>query len=163
MKKSFFVSIITGLGASIIVGYLTYRITVNKDKKIIEACDKKVQKFKQYYQLTNQWIQNKNDKKNITDYLLRNGLYKIAIYGMGELGNKLFEEIDHSKIEVKYIIDRYPESNFANVKFVELNNNIEPVDAIIVTPIFDYEQIEQEISEFVDYKVISLEEILYNV
>lgn len=163
MKRNKLITTITVVGTNIIVGILTYIFIDKKEKRIVEAANKKVQKFKQYYQLSNQWLYIKNEKRNIIDNIKEKGYKSIAIYGMGELGNRLYEELRESEIQIKYVIDRYPESNFPDLKFVELNSNIEQVDAIIVTPIYDFEKIKKEINDVVDYSVISLEDILYSI
>ena len=43
------------------------------------------------------------------------------------------------------------------------DDELEPVDVIVVTAIYYFDEIEDMLSEKVDYPVISLEDILYEV
>lgn len=164
MKKNKLICATACMISSIASATATYFI-LNKrvSKEDNKSVNKKMNKFKQYYQLTNQWLLLKNMNKSIPEYFDLQGYQSIAIYGMGELGNRLYEELMNSKIEVKYAIDKYPENNFTELKFCELSDNMEEVDVIIVTPVFDYEEIEKNITSKVNYKVISLEDILWDM
>ena len=52
------------------------------------------------------WLENRNANKTLVDYFHRYGYKTIAIYGAGDLGRLLYEEIKNSDIQVKYFIDR---------------------------------------------------------
>lgn len=143
-----------------LVIYLFFRKNKAKANKDIFQ---KVDKFKKYYQLTNQWLMLKNMNKTIADYLINKGYKSIAIYGMGELGNRLYEDLVNSPVEVIYAIDKYPDNNFAELRFCELSEDMEPVDLIIVTPVFDYDDIQRNISSNVSYNILSLEDIIYDI
>jgi hypothetical protein len=44
-----------------------------------------------------------------------------------------------------------------------LEDDLEEVDVIVVSPVYDFEEIEKTISETVGYSVISLEHIIYEM
>jgi len=120
-----------------------------------------------YYKLLNQWMKNKAQNKKITDYLMDNGIKTIAIYGMGEVGQLLYEELKGEQVQVLYFIesaggnsieDRYGK-RVIGVKEINLQ---EKADAIIITPIYNFENIYNDIvDENVGTIVLSLEDIIY--
>jgi hypothetical protein len=163
MRRNRAIGMMLGLLGGFLSGLVTFYLLKKNNNNETKVSISKEKKFKQYYQLINQWLILKNNNKSIVNYLISQGYQSVAIYGMGELGNRLYEELVNSDIEVKYAIDQLPESSFSELKFIELSEDIEPVDAIIVTPVFDFEEIEKNISEIVDYPVISLEDVVFEM
>lgn len=52
------------------------------------------------------WIQLYQRNERIEDYLLANDCHSVAIYGLGRIGENLFEELSKSKITIDYVIDK---------------------------------------------------------
>lgn len=113
--------------------------------------------------MMNQWVKVKQEGKHLADYLEKQGYKSIAIYGMSYAGERLLEELKGSDIEVRYGIDRNAETIYSDIDLVTIEDSLEPVDAIIITSIFFFDEIEEQLSEKVDYPIISLEDILYEV
>lgn len=131
--------------------------------KSMEETTKKVDKYKSYYNVLNQWLILKEEGKSIENYFINKGYKKIAIYGMGEMGNRLFEELENSSIEVAYGIDKNAFSSYSELQVVSIDDNLELVDAIIVTAIFDFYRIEELLGKKIECPVVSLEEVVFEV
>ncbi|MBN1044495.1 MULTISPECIES: hypothetical protein [unclassified Clostridium] len=122
---------------------------------------------KMYYDLLFRWIKNKNKNRNICDWLIKNGISRIGIYGAGNLGELLFSEIINcTNIKISYVIDK---NNFNNnlkkipiIKFEQITD-FEKVDCIIVTPIYAYEEIKVNLEAIGIEKVICLDEIIFEL
>lgn len=117
----------------------------------------------QLFIMMNQWVRVKQKGKNLSDYLERKGIHRIAIYGMHYAGETLVEELRHSNIEIAYGIDRRTNALFADFPIISVEDPLDDVDAIIVTPITFFDEIEQELSQKIDCRIISLEDILYEI
>lgn len=113
--------------------------------------------------MMNQWVKVKQEGKNLADYFERNGYRKIAVYGMSYAGETLIEELKNSKVEVVYGIDQRADSIYADVNIVSVEGELELVDAVVVTAITFFDEIEEKLSEKVNCPIISLEDILYEV
>lgn len=113
--------------------------------------------------LFNQWMISKQEGKSVTDYFHNNGIKSVAIYGMSYLGERLFDELSTSDIEVKYAIDKNANSIYTKIDVISPDESIPAVDAIIVTPVFFYNEIEKMLSGKTECKIISLEDILYEI
>ena len=131
--------------------------------KQVEKKAEKVDKFKGYYNMLNQWLILKQEGKCLSEYFKANGYQTIAIYGMGEMGNRLYEELKKSDIEIKYAVDKNAASTYSELDVIEPEDDFAPVDVIVVTATFAFEEIEEELSERVDFPIISLEDVVYEV
>lgn len=115
------------------------------------------------YLMMNQWVKVKQEGKNLSAYFEKEGYKKIAIYGMSYAGETLVNELKGSGIEVAYGIDRNADSLYADVDVVTMEDELGTVDAIIVTAITFFDEIEEKLSEKIDCPVLSLEDVLYEI
>lgn len=149
---------------SLLVGAAGGALSVGQAEK------KKLMKQQQYankhlalYKMMNQWVKVKQQGKNLASYFEENGYKKIAIYGMSYAGQTLLEELRDSDIEVAYGIDANAGSIYADVDVVTMNDNLEEVDAVVVTAITFYDEIEEDLSLIMSCPIISLEDILIEI
>lgn len=135
---------------------ITYCIYKNKE---IKSQNKKINKFKQYYEILNFWLKATFEGKSIEKVIMQQGYKTIAIYGMGEIGQRLFENLKNTDIEVAYIIDEGV-SYFDELEIKNIGDELSPVDLIVITPIFDYEIISKKLSFYYQYKICSIKDII---
>lgn len=153
MKKVFmFLSIVIGS----ICGFFVGRNT----KKGTEE-DERVYKFKSYYNMLNQWLFLKQSGKSIETYFQKNDIKSIAIYGMGEMGNRLYDELKERNIEIKYGIDKNIGKAYSEIKMYDCDEEWEEVDAIVITAIFAFDEISEKISSKTSIPIVSLEDVVY--
>ena len=62
-----------------------------------------------------------------------------------------------------YGIDQKADSIYADVDIVFIEDELQEVDAIVVTAITFFDEIEEKLSRKVDCPIISLDDILYEV
>ncbi len=158
MKKSVvsILSMLTGVATGAgIVG----RIQGDKINKAQKMSDKHLSLFL----MMNQWIKVKQEGKNLYSYFAKNGYKRIAIYGMSYAGETLVDELKDSEVEVVYGIDKRADSLYTGIDIVSVDDSLEDVDAVIVTAITFFDEIEEKLSEKLDCPIISLEDILYEV
>lgn len=113
--------------------------------------------------MMNQWVKVKQEGKNLSSYFDENGYKKIAIYGMSYAGETLIDELRDTDVQVAYGIDRNAGSIYADVDIVTLDDSLENVDAIVVTAITFFDEVEELLAEKIDCPIISLEDILYEL
>jgi len=158
MKKSV-ISII-----SAVVGVTTGAVAMGKVKEsAIKAKDQKVNKFKDYYYILNQWLELRQQGKTLEQYFINNGIKTIAIYGMGELGNHLYLELKDTSVDVKYAVDKDARSIYTDLLVVDKEETLDFVDAMVVTATYAFDKIKEDLSEKVEFTIISLEDIVYEV
>lgn len=122
------------------------------------------EKFKNYYYMTNHWLDLKQNGISITDYFSDNNINTVAIYGMGEMGKRLIKELKNSNIEVKYVVDKNDSLVMdSDIKIITKESVFQPVDVLIVTATFAFNEIQKELEEKVSFPVISLEDVIYGI
>lgn len=131
--------------------------------KTIEQKAEKVDKFKSYYNMLNQWLILKQEGKNLETYFKDNGYHTIAIYGMGEMGNRLYDELKDTSIQVKYAIDKDAASTYSELEVLEPEDNLPEADAVVVSAIFAFDEIEDNLADKFTCPIISLEDVVYEV
>ena len=108
----------------------------------------------------NKWMSLREDGKNICDYLLKYGIKTVAVYGIGRMGKHLFFELEGSGIEVRYIIDRRTEMHHPKYPIKGPEEKLEEVDAVIITPVWDFEHIYEKLKYKMKSKFFSLYELV---
>lgn len=158
MKKAVIpvLSLLTGiiLGAGVVE-----QVKRKKIAKVKESSER----YLSLFCMMDQWVKVKQERKNLTSYFVKYGYKKIAIYGMGRVGRTLFDELRDTEITVLYGIDRRADSLYTDIDLFSIDDSLDEVDAIVVTPITFYDEIEKQLSEKMDCPIISLEDILYEV
>lgn len=139
---------------------LFYIKRLRKNKLDLE---KRIKKFYRYFQLVNRWLYLKNSNINIERFFLDNNYKKIAIYGMGELGSRLYEELKNTNIAIKFGIDKYSGSLNTGLDVLSINDKWEDVDVIVITPFLEYEEIEKQLKTKTKLDIISIEDIIYDI
>lgn len=152
-------SVLSTLAGMLVGGAVIGKISKKRINEKQEINDKIVL----YYRIFNQWISIYQEGKSLKNFFKNNNYKSIAIYGMKELGERLYDELRDSDIIVKYIIDKNAGEIYADIDVVTPEDNLEPVDVIVVTATFYYDEIKNMLREKVDYPVVSLEDILYEI
>jgi len=115
------------------------------------------------FKMMNQWVRVKQEGKNLSEYFEKNGYQRIAIYGMSFAGETLVYELENTKTKVLYGIDKNAKSLYLDIDIVEPEDDLQEVDAIVVTAITFFDEIEEMLRQKTGCSIISLEDVLYGV
>lgn len=129
----------------------------------LSSLDEKNNKNQSIINTFDLWLQQKQDNHQIQDFFLRNGFREIAIYGMHYLGEHLLRDLRETEITVKYAIDKNADKIACGVKVIPPDAELEKVDAIIVTAIYYFDDIEKQLASKIDCPIISLDDVLGNL
>lgn len=149
---------ITGIITAIGSIYYLYE----EEKKNTKLKEKN-NKMSSFYEALVAWVSLKQQGKTLIDYFVERGMSNIAVYGMKELGELLVQELKDSSVKVGYLIDSKPETVYSSIKVVTPESDLDSVDAIVVTAIASFEEIEKNLLNKVSCPVISLSELIYGV
>lgn len=117
-------------------------------------------KYRSYYSLMNKWLMLKNRGTRLESFFQGADIRNIAIYGCGDIAMRLIEELDQSEITVSYMIDRRPLTEMEGIPVLGLHNRLPETDAVVVTPVYCYGAIFNDLTEQVNCPVIALSEIM---
>lgn len=157
-KKSmlFFTSTVIG---AVVGSWFTLEKEVSKRVDIKELSDKHLALFL----MMNQWVKIKQRGKCLSDYFEANQYRKIAIYGISFAGETLIDELKGTGIQVAYGIDKSANLIHADVDVFTMEDNLGEVDAVVVTAVTFFNEIEEKLADKFNCPILSLEDILYEI
>ena len=158
MKKGV-IAVLAALGGAVL-GTLGVRKILNGK---IAYKSRMSEKHLSLYLMMNQWVKVKQENKSIAEYLAKHGYKEIAIYGMNYVGETLWNELAGSDICVQYGIDKNADIIYLDVEVLHPDEELQQVDAVIVTAITFYDEIADSLSEKLDCPILSLEDILNEI
>lgn len=158
MKKIAIASLLTVFGGIVGADIVGTR-EIRKRMKVEDDYDK----FKEFYDVLVSWLALSQRGIKIDQYLINKGYTSVAIYGMKELGQRLYEELKDSTVKVDYIIDRNNTEIHAKVPVLHPDEVTKEPDVIIVTAIHYFDDIESELKNRVQCDIISLEDVVYGI
>lgn len=125
------------------------------------ALEKRLQKK---YTMSYQWIKNKNNGLNIGEYLKKQNVNSIAIYGAGDYAELLIEELRESEVCVRFCIDRNAkeiQSNYiiSDVVTEDILNEQNEVETLIISLVDGYENVKERMTRYFK-KIYTLEQII---
>lgn len=138
--------------------WFTYTRMLKETIKSREAYEK----FHSMYQMLERLIYCKQAGYSIGCYLRQSGIAKIAIYGCGDIGRILYNELLDEDIEVKYGIDKNTKIDFP-IEIRSLSESLDEVDAVIVTSIAYFSEIEDELSKLLNCRILALDDVIYEI
>lgn len=159
-KGNLLLSTLVGTVAGVATGVATVKTLKSKG---IGTNDGVAVKLKEFYDVLVQWVSLKQEGKSLASYFEENNYKTVAIYGMKELGERLYDELRNSDIEVKYIIDKNADAIYSEIDVITPDEKLPKVDVIVVTAIHYYDEIEEMLTEKVNYPVVSLEDIVFEL
>lgn len=152
LALALFAGIVGGaIGAGKLVG-----TKVNDMKKMSD-------KHLELFLMMNQWVKIKQEGKDLVSYFEKKGYKKIAVYGMSFVGETLVDELKGTDVQVVYGIDQRGDSVYADIDIVTMEDSLDAVDAVVVTAVTFFEEIEEKLCRRVDCPILSLGDILYQL
>ncbi len=121
--------------------------------RIIENSEKKKRLYRK-------WIDYKRKGKCIADDLNKCGVDRVAIYGAGEIGLEILNELNNSTVEVTCFVDRYVSGPIGEIPVLRVSDDLNDVDAIIISLIDDIEETISELGEYYSIKMIKISELI---
>lgn len=107
------------------------------------------------------WLIMLEKGETIDTFFLQNRYMTIAICGMGYLGERLLAALEGTDIKVKYVIEQKKDVDYGITPVCSPDDDLEPVDVIVITPISHYYSIREQLSKKVDCRFVSIEELFY--
>ena len=117
-----------------------------------------------YYNFLLFWLKAKKEGLDLKEYFKEQQYNRIVLYGAGKLCVRFYEELkDIDNIDILYVVDKGNEKRLEDIEIIKLKEvkDREQPDVVIVTPIYDYKEIAEEIEGEFQCPVVSLEDMIY--
>ena len=110
------------------------------------------------------WMYLKIKNKKVDQYLRDCNYNKIAIYGMNYVGNRLYDDLYRSSVDVVFGIDKGADGieydiPVYKIDSLELAEELTRVDAVVVTVIASYQNILSDLKKICDKPVLHIEDV----
>lgn len=123
--------------------------------------DYEINRWHSYTQMLIKWKYIGLQNKKISEYLTRNDIRNIAIYGCGDIGKLCCDELlESEEINIIELIDRKVIGTYKNIPIVAPSQISSKVDAVLITPIPSYLEIANVMCRYTEAKFISLEDVI---
>lgn len=133
-------------------------------EKSLDYFQSRANQYEDYYHLLNHWLEAKNYGASAAEYFEANEWKSIAIYGMGDLANRLMEDLEGTSVSVSYGIDRDAAGTVARIAEVYSPGQKLPVaDAVVVTPFYSFDAIKAGLKKQVTCPIVSLENVIWSI
>ncbi len=114
------------------------------------------------------WLENRNRDKKWSSYFQEYGYQTIAIYGAGDIGRLLYEELKESAITVLYFVDRNAEglNDINGIPVITPEEIIDQpkVDTLVISPLGDYFAISEALTRLMpELSTLSLKDAVYEI
>ncbi len=129
-------------------------------KQELDVYRRKIFRYEKYWKVFDLWMKVREQGKKIEDYLILKNIKIIGIYGVGMMGNHLIAELWEGKVEIAYAIDQRADFIDVPIKVYRPDEMIPFVDAIVVTVLFNVEEIKEKIEKNLNCKIIFLENMI---
>ena len=106
------------------------------------------------------WIKLYQQKVYVKDYLKKENVSTVAIYGLGRIGTLLLQDLRQSQVNVLYGIDRRAGQLKEDIPIITLEDEWKTVDMIIVAASVDYDELKAQIRRHTDCKIMLLNDII---
>lgn len=164
MKKRCIISVILGIIIGIIMGGISGGAIIgNIMSKNIDKYRKLTDKNLALFLLYNNWLKIKLAGGSIREYVEKEGYKSVAIYGMSHVGERLLEELKGSDVEIKYAIDRRASWIYSDIELYSPDDNLPDVDVVVVTAVYFFDEVYNNLKDKVRCPIISLEDVLCNM
>ena len=148
----------------VMIGYfLCWLRSLKKEKKDVQIWRKLSDKYMDMFMLMNQWIKIYQSGDAVEKYFEEEGYRSVIIYGMNFIGDRLWNELRNTEINVICGIDKKAKSIISDLPLITSNEEIPQADVIVVTAISSYDAIENDLSKRVKCNIVSIEDVIYSI
>lgn len=133
---------------------------IGNKEKAVAMWKQKCNRYESYWRTFHKWLQLKEEHKELSDFLIREGYKNIAIYGMGMMARHLQKELEDTEINIIYGIDKKAYILKADIPLFLPEDTLPEIDAIIVTAVYDYNEIADQLRKKGIKHILCLEEII---
>ncbi|XME03786.1 hypothetical protein QYZ88_006310 [Lachnospiraceae bacterium C1.1] len=122
------------------------------------------ERFEHSYLMLLHWLEAIHLKHDIVDFFLEEGIKNIALYGMGDLANRIIDSLSGTSVNICYGIDQDVAGTVCRINAIySLDDALPRVDAIIVMPFYAYDEIKKSLEDKINTRIISIEEVIWSI
>ncbi len=120
-----------------------------------------LRKIKKINELMYIFFYMKNTKRRFRTYFDKRNYKSVAVYGMGNLGKVLVEELIYEGVKVEYAIDKRADNIFYAIDIYEPDDIfLKRVDVLVITALTCLSEIKEKLYEKLNCDIVFIEDII---
>lgn len=124
------------------------------------ALMKKAERYRGYWKIFDTWMSLLENCGTVADYLQKMGYKNVAVYGYGMLGKHLVHQLKTLGVCVDYVIESNIGKETDGIPMYSLDGNLPEVDAVIVTVMYDYDKIYEDLKDKIKAEILPITRLL---
>lgn len=129
----------------------------------LEEAYRAIAKAQSNYEVMREWVYSNQIGHPIYRFFLQNNYRRIVVYGGGEIGLLLCQEIhSQEQLVLQYVIDKKKRILPIPVAVFQHFQREIPCDIVVVTPVFDYPQIREVLTAQGAENIVSVKDVIMN-
>lgn len=113
-------------------------------------------------QLLAQLVKRQQEGFDLEKHIAALGYKRIALYGLNDFGAMIAEGLKKGEVKIEYGIDNGTMVKTFNFPVITSNDELIDVDAILVTAVYYFDDIEKELRQKTDCPIVSLGDVLFD-
>lgn len=109
------------------------------------------------------WLTNKESNKSFHDFLKKNNINSVVIYGYGVLGRHLYNELGNINVDVEAIIDKDRNKGVDEIETINIGDDIPLESAIVITPVIEANKIKEKLEKYYNNKIFYIIQLVENM
>ena len=122
--------------------------------------ENELQKMTMFYRLFTKWLTMDNSCNHVLEYLNKYRITSVAVYGYAEAGAILCQQLEHTDVAIWYVMDKKEKKVPSNIKLYRPDKGLPKPNAVIVTAVFYYKDIYEDLINMGFKNIISLKDII---
>ncbi len=145
---------------NITLGALTGAVVTKKINELLSKPSQETEeKLLEYYHILNSWLEIKQDGRSLSDYFKKSNYKKIGIYGMGDLGKRLYYELKEADMKLCLIDKNADEISFEE-EVISLEDVMPALDVVVVCSSYYFDGISKKLKRKVKCPIISIRDVV---
>lgn len=140
-----------------------FRIVRQHEEAFEKEHDQRI-KITEFYDILIRWIALYQENETIAGWMAERGYKRIAVYGMGELGELIYRELVRENLDVRCAIDKNADNlNLKKIKALKPMDDLPELDVVIVSLPRYFEQIRSDLGHITRADIVSIEDIIFEM
>ena len=118
------------------------------------------ERYERYFWTLNKWIFLKTHEIDLFKHPQLRNFGSLALYGMGEIGKRIYEELESSGRKINFLVDKNGDALFADIPIYTGMEALPQVDVIIVSMICEFQEIEEHLKRVYLGPILSFEKVV---
>lgn len=138
-------------------------IIIKRELFILGQHEDTIKNLKEQFNFLNEWVITKQENKSMEEYFIAHNYCKVALYGMGKVANTFIYEMNKSKVNILYGIDKAADYTNTDIEVYIPGADLPSVDVLIVINAVEFEKDKDTILKKLNCPYALVKDIIFDL